>query len=442
MPFRGTLLISKNREQREVVITLKNLLGKVWGMRIVRFGAVAAFCTSVQEVILVILAHNGVSSWWANAIGFAISAQISFALSNTLTWQDRNLEWSPKIASIRWLQFNAVAAGTLVANVIVFALASMYLAPLMPSSIRSLLSSYHMLDIPASLLGAVIGGALSFTLNHFVTFRYAEQETTQVTASMLETENRPNLNDIRARVQREGVAFFMPAYNEAANLLVVVPRIISYFLGLDCPFTIIIVNDGSTKDHTYEVAEMLAEMYPRFVMAVHHEQNQGYGGALQTGINTALTTGHGLIGFSDADGQFDIESFGTLVHALDENDAHLSVGYRIDRADSFKRRLMGRGWHWLSSHILGFSTARDVDCGFKVFTRHMLDSVAPELRGGYAAVSPEIIARAIWAGFTLAEAGLTHKPREHGEQTGANLKVVLRSIVQLFLLRRELQKEG
>jgi hypothetical protein len=148
-----------------------------------------------------------------------------------------------------------------------------------------------------------------------------------------------------------------------------------------------------------------------------------------------------LIGFCDADRQFDIKSFTTLVHALDTDQAHLSVGYRISRADGLKRRLMGRGWHWLSSLVLGFRTARDVDCGFKVFTREMLATVAPRLSGDFAAVSPELIARAKWHGFRLTEAGVVHMPREYGEQTGADLRVVLSSLRYLLQLRLAFNKE-
>ena len=78
----------------------------------------------------------------------------------------------------------------------------------------------------------------------------------------------------------------------------------------------IIVNDGSNADDTYETAERMADVYTGYVRVVHHSQNMGYGAALQTGLRTALRTEHGLIAFCDADNQFDVESFGTLVSAF------------------------------------------------------------------------------------------------------------------------------
>jgi putative flippase GtrA len=408
---------------------LADLLRRLWGRRIVRFGTVAAVCTLFQLLALACLARFGMNKVLANGIGFGVSAQVSYVLSARLTWRDRTSRLAEPASSgaalgswsARWAAFNATAAVALVANELVFAMAT-------HSGTRL---------IAASFAGIVSGAVITFTLNNFVTFR----ERVSVHTAEIAAEHRPGLDEIRTRAQQDGVAFFLPAFNEAENLRAIVPEIVDYFLRLACPFTVIIVNDGSGKDDTFETAERLARAYPAYVQAVHHPQNKGYGAALQTGMHAALDTGHGLIGFCDADGQFDVESFGTLLAALQVQEADLVAGYRIARADSIKRRLMGRAWHRLSSLVLGFTAARDVDCGFKVFTAVVLKEVEPQLSGGYAAVSPEILARATAAGYTMAEAGVTHKPRVHGRQTGSDLKVVILSLGYLFHLRLALRKE-
>jgi putative flippase GtrA len=401
--------------------------------RLVRFGIVAPSCALLHLGLLASLVRLGVSKTVANGLGFGLSAQVNFALSALFTWKDRPLRWARHTRSkrrargyawsLRWAKFNSVAVGALLINEVVFVALTRDGVPL----------------LVASSAGIVTGAIFNFTVNHYLTF--GERTVPPNQSPKVAVERRPALDELRMRMRHEGVAFFLPAFNEAANLCLLLPRIVDYFRALSCPFTIVIVNDGSTRDDTYEVVEDLVQAYPAWVRAVHHEQNRGYGAALRSGIRAALDTGHSLIGFCDADDQYDIESFGTLLAALQDKDAHLAVGYRVARADPLKRRVMGRAWHWLASLVLGFTTARDVDCGFKLFTRAMLDDIAPRLRGAYAAVSPELLARAASAGYRTAEAGLMHKPRTRGRQTGSDLKVVIMSLAHLFQLRLILRKE-
>jgi putative flippase GtrA len=406
-----------------------SLFRRLWQYRAVRFGAVAASCTLGQLLVLGWLTRLGVGKVLANGIGFGLSAQANFVLSAQVTWRDRKplrdrsartgLGASLGPWPARWARFNTVAIAALAVNELVFTMGAH--------------AGFQLLK--ASLAGIVAGAAFTFTLNNLVTFR---RETTRK-SFRAQLERRPSLTEINGRAQQDGVAFFLPAYNEAANLRNIVPGIVDYFWQLACPFTIIIVDDGSTGDDTFEAAEQLACNFPGYVRAVHHSRNKGYGAALRTGFRAALGTGHGLIGFCDADDQFEIASFGTLLAALQDHAADLAVGYRIARADSLKRRVMGRSWQWLSSLVLGARTARDVDCGFKIFTRAVLKDVEPRISGGYAAVSPEILTRAVSAGYTMAEAGVTHKSRTHGRQTGSDFKVVILSLVYLFKLRLALR---
>ena len=49
---------------------------------------------------------------------------------------------------------------------------------------------------------------------------------------------------------------------------------------------IIVVDDGSTKDDTWKVAQEYQEKYPTIVKAIHQE-NKGHGGAVNTGLANA-----------------------------------------------------------------------------------------------------------------------------------------------------------
>jgi putative flippase GtrA len=363
-------------------------------LRVVRFGMVAVSCTLLQLLILEFLNHLGVNRVLANGIGFVVSAQVYFALSALFTWRDRKPRLARHAKSLkatmagvwvaRWAKFNITALVALAINEVVFAIA-------LHAGVKL---------IVASAAGILSGAVVMFSANHIVSFSNSARETTPFEVA----ERRPSLAYLRAEVQEEGVAFVLPAFNEADNLGILVPKLVDYLYTLSCPFSVIIVDDGSAADDTYEIAERMSELYTGYVHAVHHHENMGYGAAIQTGLRSALGTGHGLIAYCDADNQFDSESFGTLLAALRDANADVAVGYRIDRADSLKRRIMGSLWHWLSTHMLDFGGVRDVDCGFKVFTRQVLVDIVPCLGGGYATVSPEILARSIATGHNIVEA--------------------------------------
>ena len=78
----------------------------------------------------------------------------------------------------------------------------------------------------------------------------------------------------------------------------------------------------------------------------------------------------------------------------------------------------------------------------KVFTRLMLEKIAPQLCGNHAVISPELLIRAQRAGYHMSEVTVRHRAREAGEQSGAKLKVVIESLTQLFELRRAIRQEG
>ena len=122
-------------------------------------------------------------------------------------------------------------------------------------------------------------------------------------------------------------------------------------------FEVLVVNDGST-DHTAAIVGTIANMYPQ-ARLVTHSTNQGYGAALMSGFTEATKE---LTFFMDADGQFDIRDLQQFFPFIDEYDAIIS--YRIDRQDSWMRKLNAWGWKLLIDGVLGVHV-RDIDCAFK-----------------------------------------------------------------------------
>lgn len=230
-----------------------------------------------------------------------------------------------------------------------------------------------------------------------------------------------------------GLSIVLPAYNEEANVESTVEHVSEVAQALDREYEIILVNDGS-RDRTGEVARELEERVPHFRL-VEHYPNRGYGGALKAGFEAATKE---LIAFYPADAQFDFAEIEWLLEKLEEEEADVVCGYRFDRQDNFVRRLNALGWNSVVRILFG-RLCRDIDCGFKLFRRELLDHVHIVSDG--AMIDTEFLAGAKARGFTIAEAPLTHLPREAGEATGANLAVILKAFWDLVRFRIRLNQE-
>lgn len=227
------------------------------------------------------------------------------------------------------------------------------------------------------------------------------------------------------------ISAFFPAYNEGANIEALTVKTVETLRKVADKWEVIIVDDGS-KDNTEEVAEKLVKDYPG-VRYIRHKVNQGYGGAVKTGLKEAKLD---WIFFTDGDGQFDVNELSLLMQHVKEAD--FIAGYRIKRQDSFMRSLNAFGWGTLVRTLFGLhGRVRDIDCAFKLFHRRICDEY--EFKSSGAMISTELLAQAKKMGYKFKEQGVHHYPRTAGEQTGANIKVILRAFKELFKLYGQLK---
>lgn len=222
------------------------------------------------------------------------------------------------------------------------------------------------------------------------------------------------------------ISVFFPVYNEEANLESTVKKARDILLKIADIWEIIIINDGS-KDDSLIIANDLINFDKR-IKVINHEVNKGYGEALKSGFYSAK---YPLIATIDADGQFDFSEVTKLLEKIDKAD--MVIGYRLDRKDSLIRKIFGWGWTLLANVMLGIMV-KDVDCSFKLVKKEVIDRI-PKLqssRGGM--ISPELLAKAKKYGFKIDQVGVHHFERRKGHQTGADMKVIMKSFSDLFSL--------
>jgi len=226
------------------------------------------------------------------------------------------------------------------------------------------------------------------------------------------------------------LSVFFPCYNEEENIEPLLKQALEIFPRYAAKVEIIVIDDGST-DRTRELAEQWSAKHPE--IRVVSQANGGYGAALQTGF---MSCRYAHVFFSDADLQFDLSEFEKLVpHA----DADFVIGYRLTRADGFKRVVtmkMLKIWSWI---FLGYPLSiRDTNCAFKLIKRESLMRLMP-LFSSSMMITTELLLRAHRAKMKIVQIGVHHFDRVHGLPTGQNPKVILKAVRETFMLQKKLR---
>lgn len=223
----------------------------------------------------------------------------------------------------------------------------------------------------------------------------------------------------------QNLSVFFPAFNEEKSIQSTVEKAIKELEDIKLNYEIIIVNDGST-DNTQMVAESLCEKFKE--VKVLNQENGGYGLALRAGFENSK---YEWIVYTDADGQFDFQEVTKFLEKTDQAD--LILGYRIKRNDPYKRLVLAKGWAILLFILFGMRL-RDVDCGFKMINKKVLSGI-PRLESTRGAmINAELAIKAEKFGFKIAQVGVHHYPRLYGKPTGASIKVIITSFVEVFKL--------
>lgn len=106
------------------------------------------------------------------------------------------------------------------------------------------------------------------------------------------------------------ITFAVPCYNSASYMRKCIESLLT--AGEDCE--IIIVNDGSTKDNTAEIADEYAAKYPDICIA-HHQENGGHGEGVNQGLRLARGIYYKVV---DSDDWLDEKSLAKLMAKIRE----------------------------------------------------------------------------------------------------------------------------
>ncbi len=377
--------------------------------QIVRFGIVGTLNTTIDVLTLNILlwrfpTHDANLLLLYNSIAYTLGALNSFGLNKYWTFKRRQA-----INGGELVRFAIVNIAGFLCNDSIIWITARILHPLIAS---------NLLWANASKLTALSGTMIVSYLGMRL----------WVFASKSQERRHSDTDQILAEVQekrvltRYSLSVILPAHNEEAVIADTIHTVIDTLTAWVQDFEVIVVNDGS-KDATRTIVEAIAATDPR-VRLINYATNQGYGAALVSGFEAVTRD---LVFFMDSDGQFDICDLERFFPYIGEYDAVL--GYRINRQDTWMRKLNALGWKMLVSTVFGLHV-RDVDCAFKLYRADFFREHRLETRG--AMINAEILYKFTRAGYTYTQLGVRHLPRRGGRATGAKPAVIARAFRELF----------
>ncbi|GIW61524.1 MAG: hypothetical protein KatS3mg089_0376 [Patescibacteria group bacterium] len=221
------------------------------------------------------------------------------------------------------------------------------------------------------------------------------------------------------------LSIFFPFWNEEKNIEQVVTNAIAIAPRIAKKWEIIIVDDGSS-DRTWEKSREIESQYSN-IRIVHHHVNRGYGAALKSGFEHSQ---YNYIVFTDGDLQFDFSEVTKFIEVI--ADADIVIGYRKKRQDNLIRNILMtllKIWDFIFFRFY----FKDIDCGFKMFRREAIEALMP-LRSEGAMITTEILAKAKAKKMKIKQVGVSHFPRKHGQSSGGNIPVIIRAVLETFIL--------
>lgn len=200
----------------------------------------------------------------------------------------------------------------------------------------------------------------------------------------------------RTPIAGSPISAVVPVYRNSGTVVGVIETLAKELSSLDRPWEILLVDDASPD----ETPAQLAELTQRFsqIKVIRHEQHQGQGAALRTGIQAAQ---HPLVFTLPADGSYPPVVLHQLLGHIDEVD--LVIGVRTGL--SWLQRTAAS---WRGKLFMGLRV-KDPTCPLRLYRRSIFDRLAIQSLGTF--VFQEILAKATVLECIVTEVEVNWEPK-------------------------------
>ena len=217
------------------------------------------------------------------------------------------------------------------------------------------------------------------------------------------------------------IAVVIPAYNEAGFIGDVVETVPAF---VD---RVYVVDDKSTDPTWEEMTEAAERMNRRmcgpdggdWVVTIHHDTNQGVGGAIKTGYDRALADGMEVLAVMNGDGQMDPNQLHRLIHPVAVGDAGYAKGDRLSHP-GYREGMSA--WRSFGNHLLttltrvgsGYWAMHDPQNGYTAASREALEAIDYESTYDRYGFCNDLLVRFNVRGIRLVDVPM---PAVYGDET-------------------------
>ncbi len=215
-----------------------------------------------------------------------------------------------------------------------------------------------------------------------------------------------------------------PVYNEEQNIPVLLDEIGAALRGQPWSFEMVAVDDGS-RDRSLEILRQSRSKYPN-LRVLTFEKNSGQTAALDAAWRAAR--GKYVLSL-DADLQNDPADIPPMVRNLEESGADMVIGVRVNRQDTWARKVQSRIGNGVRNWITG-DRITDTGCSLKLVKHEAIDRVS--LYTGMHRFLPTLLRM---RGYKVVEMPVNHRARKFGVSKYGAMNRAVRGLVDCLAVR-------
>jgi glycosyltransferase involved in cell wall biosynthesis len=222
------------------------------------------------------------------------------------------------------------------------------------------------------------------------------------------------------------LSVIIPIYNEEKTVRTIIERV----QATGQAHELILVDDFSS-DGTRNILSSMKNMPG--VRIEFHDKNRGKGAAIRTGLSVAAGD---VILIQDADLEYDPRDYPALLKPIQENIADVVYGSRFLGGP----RRVTMYWHMLANKLLTLATnilydtiLSDMETGYKVFKRQVLDGIT--IHANRFDFEPEFTAKLLKKHVRIFEVPIAFNPRDYAEGKKIKLKDAFSAVWTLIKYR-------